>query len=77
VSQLLVGLTAIQQVGYFTLFALAFALGFKLLIGLHLFAILFTFLLNLCSLGVYLFLINDPVFTHTGGKKMQTTKTAI
>lgn len=53
-----------QQVGYITLFVLSLKIGFALVIGLHLFATVFMFLMNLVNLTAYLHFIKDPVFTH-------------
>jgi hypothetical protein len=63
-SQLLIGLTFIQQVGYFTQFGLSIKLGFGLLFGFHLFALIIGYLLNFGCLVAYLSVIKDPVFDH-------------
>lgn len=63
-TQLLVGLTFIQQIGYFALFGLALKMGVRLLTGIHLVALIGHFFLNIASLVCFFHFCKDSVFNH-------------
>jgi len=73
VSQILVGFTLIQSIGYFVLFLLAFPMGYDFIIAFHTIGLFAIFFLNVASLIAFLFLIEDSPFKHWQEKNQRPT----
>ena len=74
VSQLLIGLTVIQQIGYVVLLILAFQMGYKLLSYLHLAGMFALFFLNLAFLLTFTLLVDDLPFAHWRQKYLNESR---
>ena len=74
VSQLLIGLTVIQQIGYIVLLILAFQMGYKFLSYLHLAGMFALFFLNLAFLLTFTLLVDDLPFSHWRQKYLNESR---